>query len=292
MSDAPRIDWYPSDWLGGTRKLSAEERGIYIDLLMFFFEEEGALEADWTRLARAIGVSQKKLKSAVQTLVDQGKLEVENGFISNFRAKKELEKRLNFSKKATQSAKKRWAINRQKSNKNNETVHANASRKHMRSHPASICSGDASPPTTYQLDDDDPRTRARETDLSDIPFDQVDERAQFIDAVFSASGVKQEAEDDAAGIVGSWKKLDLTDDDVIEVIRAVRRRKNGGPPKRLAYFSEAMQNFARSKSEPKSKPVSEGKTDDRPQRRRTSGERAAAEQLARDLDFARDLDGE
>lgn len=284
MSEAPRVDWYPSDWLGGTRKLSAEERGIYIDLLMYFFEEEGALECDYRRLSRAIGISQRKLKTAVKTLVDQGKLEVENGFIINFRAKKELEKRSEMSKKARNSAKKRWSINRQKPNKNNETCDANASAGHMRSHPPGICSSDANHLSTIKEDDDRARARARE---DEIPFDEVDEDQVLLDKVAQASGVLVENETKPFEIVRGWQKLGLRSEEIIEVIRTVRTKKKGDPPERLAYFSKAMHDQARRKN---LKPVDGGKTDDKRRRGKTARERANEDTVADALDFAADLD--
>lgn len=120
MSDAPRIDWYPSDWIAGTRHLTLEERAVYHDLLMLIYEEHGALREEYRRLARRIGTTPKRLEKTVAVLVDEGKLWCIDGFITNERAENELKKRENVSEKARASAKARWAKERRKPKDNND----------------------------------------------------------------------------------------------------------------------------------------------------------------------------
>ena len=44
MSESPWIKFYPSDWLAGTRGMSATEAGVYINLIAMMYESDGYLK--------------------------------------------------------------------------------------------------------------------------------------------------------------------------------------------------------------------------------------------------------
>jgi uncharacterized protein YdaU (DUF1376 family) len=86
MGDAPFIKFYPSDFLAGTSGMSPAERGIYITLLCLIYEADGPIALDETRLARRCGAPRNVFSRLLGALVMDGKLTLEDGFLSNRRA--------------------------------------------------------------------------------------------------------------------------------------------------------------------------------------------------------------
>lgn len=123
MSDSPFFQFYPSDWLAGTRGLTASETGVYITLVAMMYEAEGPIPNDAKRLARLCGSTPAALKKAIDGLIDAGKItEDERGF-SNRRVEIEIEKRAEKRAAASASANVRWKKTEQKQQPKN----ANAS---------------------------------------------------------------------------------------------------------------------------------------------------------------------
>lgn len=123
MSESPWIKFYPSDWLAGTRGMSATEAGVYINLIAMMYESEGYLTLDMTRLARLCGATGPVFKRAFDALVDTGKIVIHGDQITNNRVLETLLIRTEKSGLAKQSANSRWA---KKDNENNDGVDANA----------------------------------------------------------------------------------------------------------------------------------------------------------------------
>lgn len=123
------VAFYPSDWLAGTRGLSAEETGVYITLICRMYEMAGPIERDDNRLARLCGCKTKNaFIKCLDYLISDGKIiETEDGLF-NERAQKEIKNTTEKSDKAKAAAQSRWD---RKSNKNNADRHADASSKHM-----------------------------------------------------------------------------------------------------------------------------------------------------------------
>lgn len=83
MSDNPFFQFYPSDWLAGTRGLTAAETGVYITLIAMMYEAEGPVSDDSKRLARLCGSTPAAFKKAIDGLVSTGKLtRDERGFFN------------------------------------------------------------------------------------------------------------------------------------------------------------------------------------------------------------------
>jgi len=123
MSESPFFQFYPSDWLAGTRGLTAAETGVYITLVAMMYEAEGPIPRDNRRLARLCGCTPAALQKAIDGLLATGKLvEDERGFF-NRRVEIEIKKRSEKRASASESAKKRW----QKTVKNQQVDDANAS---------------------------------------------------------------------------------------------------------------------------------------------------------------------
>lgn len=69
------IPFYPSDWLAGTRGLSAQETGIYITLIARMYEMAGPIPRDDARLSRLCGCKTKNaFTKALSYLISEGKI--------------------------------------------------------------------------------------------------------------------------------------------------------------------------------------------------------------------------
>ena len=116
MSDNAWIRFFPSDWLGGTRGMSASETGVYITLICLLYEHDNALANDTGRLARQCGLPASKFKTIFDNLVDEEKLQLVDGVLSNEKVEEELSHSYQKRTLAQQKANSRWS---KKPNKNN-----------------------------------------------------------------------------------------------------------------------------------------------------------------------------
>ena len=124
MSEMPWVRFFPSDWLAGTRGMSAVETGIYITLVATMYERGEPVPEDHKRLARLCGASNSAFKAALDTLIAEGKITRVDGGLWNNRVGRESEMRSEKSEVGRQSAKARWGT---KDSKNNANGDANAS---------------------------------------------------------------------------------------------------------------------------------------------------------------------
>ena len=144
MSGMPWFKFYPSDWLAGTRGLTAAETGIYITLVATMYERGEPLAEDVGRLARMCGSSPSSFKKSLELLIDNRKIERVPGGLWNNRVGREIEKRSEKSEVARQSANRRWGSTDEKGEQKQQTANANADKTQ--------CERDASqkPDTRYQ----------------------------------------------------------------------------------------------------------------------------------------------
>ncbi|MBX3504439.1 MAG: YdaU family protein [Parvibaculum sp.] len=123
MGDMPWFRFFPSDWLAGTRGMSAAETGVYITLIATMYEHGEPIPEDDARLSRLCGASLTQFRKALSTLVSEGKIIRSEGTLWNERVGKECSFRNSKSTTAKNAAKKRWD---EKPNKNNGTRDADA----------------------------------------------------------------------------------------------------------------------------------------------------------------------
>lgn len=83
MSAETWIKFYPTAWLHGTRGLTAVERGVYITLLALMYDEQGPIKANRKLLARECKMTQKAFDEAFDSLLELGKLTIENDELFN-----------------------------------------------------------------------------------------------------------------------------------------------------------------------------------------------------------------
>ena len=122
MSESPFFQFYPSDWLGGTRGLTAVETGIYITLVAMMYEQETPINMDHKRLARLCGATIGAFENALDELVAQRKIIITDDGLWNDRTQKEIAKRTEKRSLASASANARW----QKTEQNQTPSDANA----------------------------------------------------------------------------------------------------------------------------------------------------------------------
>jgi uncharacterized protein YdaU (DUF1376 family) len=176
MSDMPWVRFFPSDWLGGTRGMSASETGIYITLIATMYERGEPVPEDHPRLARLCGASNSTFKTALESLVSEGKIARSEAGLWNDRVAKEQSYRSEKSEVGKQAAIARWGT---KENKNNVGPHANAMQ--------SQCQGNANQkPEPYKNGEsnDSPKpVSARVVDLADFKSELSDLDSERLEAV-------------------------------------------------------------------------------------------------------------
>jgi uncharacterized protein YdaU (DUF1376 family) len=115
MSLGPKfIPFYPSDWLAGTRVLSASETGVYITLIAMMYEHASPLNMDDTRLARLCGSPLRNFTRALDRLVSYKKIIRTPDGIWSEKVGEVLEKVQNRSVTAQKSSFARWGKIEQK----------------------------------------------------------------------------------------------------------------------------------------------------------------------------------
>jgi uncharacterized protein YdaU (DUF1376 family) len=117
MSELPWFQFFPSDWLGGTRTLTVVETGVYITLIATMYDRGHPLTDTPDRLARLCGATLRQFVGALKTLETSGKILRSEDGLWNERVDLECKKRLQKSEKAKQAAFAMW---RGKTNKNND----------------------------------------------------------------------------------------------------------------------------------------------------------------------------
>lgn len=167
-TQTPWVRFFPSDWLGGTRGMSALESGVYITLIAAMYERRAPLPEEAARLARACGASRAQFEKALGVLIKQGKLCRTPQGLWNRRVARELQFTQEKSAAARDAANTRWG---KKHNKNNSDDDASAL------HGQTICSANQKPQPEKQA----PSPYKKAARLSDdfIANFQVAEAAGF-----------------------------------------------------------------------------------------------------------------
>ena len=91
MNGLPYYKAYPRDFIEGTIGMSFELKGAYRLILDVIYMQAGKLPDDARYISGLLGCSVRAWSKFRNKLLELGKIYAENGFISNFRADKELE---------------------------------------------------------------------------------------------------------------------------------------------------------------------------------------------------------
>ena len=119
MARRPWYKRYPADFIAGTMMLTCEEKGAYNTVLDLIYDRGGPIPEDAQWLGRVAGCSTRRWKQLQKRLVEEGKIEVENGQIDNARARelrfiseKEREKLAENGAKGAEKTNKKRAENK------------------------------------------------------------------------------------------------------------------------------------------------------------------------------------
>lgn len=118
----PYYKRFPRDFLEGTISLTFEEKGAYALLLDLIYMRDGRLEDDPRWIAGQMNCSVRLWNKIRTRLIAIGKISVQNGIISNFRANLETESSRSFQDKQREN---RTNLNKNKdlqTPKNNQTA--------------------------------------------------------------------------------------------------------------------------------------------------------------------------
>lgn len=105
-TNRPWYKRYPSDFIQGTVGLSLEEKGAYSLILDLIYDKGAPIVDDARYLAGICNVSLRKWAAIRERLISAKKITVLDGFISNFRAEKEIENATKLERKLVENGAK------------------------------------------------------------------------------------------------------------------------------------------------------------------------------------------
>jgi uncharacterized protein YdaU (DUF1376 family) len=110
------VKWYkrfPTDFIEGVAFLSLEEIGAYTLLLDTLYACDGTMPGDEQALSRIWKCNARKARRLKARLLEAGKIQTEDGYLTNQRVQFELNKAKTKSLLAKSAAGKRWSSNGQ-----------------------------------------------------------------------------------------------------------------------------------------------------------------------------------
>lgn len=131
MTKMPWVRFFASDWLAGTRGMSAAETGVYITLIATMYERQEPIPEDHSRLARLCGASNSVFKNALELLIDDEKIIRVDGGLWNNRVEKERVYLSEKSEVGTKAAIARWGKKHNKNNGNQMRTQCEGNAKAM-----------------------------------------------------------------------------------------------------------------------------------------------------------------
>ena len=226
MSDSPFFQFYPSDWLAGTRGLTAAETGVYITLVAMMYEAEGPVPNDPKRLARLCGSTPATFSKIVGGLLDTGKItEDERGF-SNRRVEIEIKKRAEKRSAASASANARW----QKTVENQQTENANASSPQ--------CERNANQKPDTREEEDIPPSAGETPPIRPVEVDPVNKATWDLGIKLLAPSGDKAAVKSARSNIGRWLKGRKP----LDVLAALSAAQQAGTHDPLPYVEATLKN--------------------------------------------------
>ena len=120
------VDWVKFEfekWIGGVRRLSNAERGVYIDMLAAIYENGGPVEYEPDRMWKAFGCPNvRNFKRSVEGLIHAKKLELKDGKLKNGKASEVLELMFQTRSVKQQNAFSGWKKRKQKQQPDDATA--------------------------------------------------------------------------------------------------------------------------------------------------------------------------
>lgn len=249
-------DWYKRDpilFMDGVEGLGPELIGVYAYVLDLIYARDGHSLRDDKALAGRIGCSKRKITTLLDQLIERGKIEFRDGYLTH----KHAESHANTRRLRSEHAVEAGRVGGEKSGevrKNKALAEASASIETKQSR-------------VEKRREDADDERAREFSKHPPPAE-----ATFRERILSAIGV-----DPISGFTGhggfmlgrmsdmaeanAWlSDLGLTEEEVIGVVSEVMAKRDG-PPNSFKYYTPAMREFAGAKSAPKQTSIEGGAGD-------------------------------
>jgi uncharacterized protein YdaU (DUF1376 family) len=107
MAKDPRFNFYPDNWMGGTKRMSLEQKGAYIELLMLNFYALSDGLPGFTETEAASTLAHAAAYAELFAVLKQ-KFVFENGFYCSARLLREFSKSKKNSENQQERANKRW----------------------------------------------------------------------------------------------------------------------------------------------------------------------------------------
>lgn len=237
MNGLPYYKAYPRDFIEGTIGMPFEVKCAYRVVLDLIYMQGGDLPDDDRYISGLLGCSIRKWKSIRAALIEGGKIEVSGEFLTNKRARNELETL------AKLQDKKRG--NRSRPNKNKDLQ--------------SRSSHHTEPEPDIDTDIDLPSAPTEGEAIDDAGGDIGSDRDQdfaFIKRLKAAMNVTAERSSSpywtgggAVADVERWRGLGLTRGEIVREIAAISARPSSDPPQSLRYFDRALRELAGRKAE-------------------------------------------
>lgn len=111
MNGLPYYKAYPRDFIEGTIGMDIKIKGVYRLVLDLIYMQGGELPDDSRYISGLLGCSVKMWNSAREELLRDDKIQLKNGYLTNYRASKEIESYAKYQQKQSE--------NRSRPNKNN-----------------------------------------------------------------------------------------------------------------------------------------------------------------------------
>ena len=153
------VMWHFGDWRSGTAILSATEKGVLFDILVFYYTVERPITSEeCNRIARAYS---KDEQDAMQYVLKHFFVE-ENGSYKNSRCEEEIAKARETSEQKRSAANARWAKGAASKGAKSEKAHpecADAMQKECKRNPRALQTNNQEPITNNQEIDIDTRDK-------------------------------------------------------------------------------------------------------------------------------------
>lgn len=107
----PWFRFFPREYLDGTRDLTLEQRGAYMDAIALQMVFESPVKDDYRWLAHQMHISERKARTIVESIIEVGKLTRGDDGLTNRRATEEIEWKLSQRRANAESASARWRAN-------------------------------------------------------------------------------------------------------------------------------------------------------------------------------------
>lgn len=263
-----RIDFYPQDWLIDTARLTPEERGVFVQIVMMIYANRGPIINDEKHLANLCGCSIRLVRSIIIRLNEKNFIQISGSKIGQKRAESELKMKRNHLESSSKGG-RTSSENLRKLHENEGDVNENnnlESSDPLKSLGSSTATATATA-TPPPEEDADAALSAREV----RPYVLVGEHIARM-----CGWDKNPNWGGSHALVDAWIKGGWDPElDILPTVQRIMLNRPDNPPRSLKYFEPAIADAHFTRTQP----LPKGKTDVRtpPRPSRTDQARAALE---------------